>query len=152
MELNQHINAVMASMEWPEDAFVPIANEENRKLMEHLQNLSNDKIDKAKHLKQLAERLNLLRDHYHDAQADIAQNMVISIRNKKECYFENELSFDPFQKLLNTLRRQCESEYHLLKLAENDDSTTTTLKLDIKKDLLAIAEQNARCDGKANIF
>lgn len=76
VEINQHINAVMETMNWPEDAFVPIANEENRKLMDRLQQLLETKDNKANHLKQLNERTELLRAHYKDAETDINQNLV----------------------------------------------------------------------------
>lgn len=82
MEINQHINAVMETMKWPDDAFVPIANEENRKLMECLQDLMSEKYHRAEYYKRLSDRLFLLKDHHQNAQSDIVQNLV-SILNTK---------------------------------------------------------------------
>lgn len=63
-------------MHWPDDGFVPVANEENRRLMEQLQQLIEAKEIRATHLKQLDQRLTLLADHHKNAQADVVQNLV----------------------------------------------------------------------------
>lgn len=75
-DLNQHINAVMGTMGWPEDAFMPIANDENRKLMESIEQQMEAKRMKTEHREQLNERVKLLKEHHHNAQNGIVQNLV----------------------------------------------------------------------------
>lgn len=75
-EINQHINAVMDTLGWPKDAFIPIANEENRQLMEQMQNMLNAKEQKCKLYEQLQERVKWLEEHHKNAEADIQQNLV----------------------------------------------------------------------------
>lgn len=75
-EMNQHINAVLETMNWPEDAFIPITNHENQKLMESVEELMKVKTVKTDHLKRLRERLNLLKTHHQDAESSIVHNSV----------------------------------------------------------------------------
>lgn len=78
-EINQHVTSVMEAMHWPDDAFVPIANEENRKLMDRMQQLMEIRKTKSMHLEQLTERVKLLRIHFENADSDAFQNLVIKI-------------------------------------------------------------------------
>lgn len=75
-DLNQHINAVMGTMSWPEDAFMPIANDENRKLMESIEQQMEAKRMKTEHRDQLTERVKLLKEHHQNAQTGVVQNLV----------------------------------------------------------------------------
>lgn len=68
----------MEVMNWPDDAFVPVANDENRQLMQQLQQLIETKENRAIHLKQLDQRVKLLTDHHQNAQADVIENLVNS--------------------------------------------------------------------------
>lgn len=80
-DINPHFNTIMEMIDWPDDAFVPVANEENRKLMEHLQQLIETKENQGKHLKELDQRVKLLTDHYQNAQSDMLQNLVFIQKN-----------------------------------------------------------------------
>lgn len=51
------------------------------------------------------------------------------------------------QKLLDAHRRQCDSEYHMLKLAENELSTSEHLKTDVKKEVIDLDEQNHKIES-----
>lgn len=75
-DINPHLNTIMEMINWPDDAFVPVANDENRHLMEHLQQLIVKKENQENHLKQLDQRVKLLTDHYQNAQSDVLQNLV----------------------------------------------------------------------------
>lgn len=78
-DIKQHINAVMETMGWPEDAFIPIANDENRRLMQRIEEQIAAKNMKTEHRAQLDERVQLLRDHHQNTSAGIIQNLVRSI-------------------------------------------------------------------------
>lgn len=52
------------------------------------------------------------------------------------------------KKLLDAHRRQCDSEYHLLKLAENELSTSENLKADVKKEVMHLDEENHKIESK----
>lgn len=78
-DIKQHINSVMETMGWPEDAFIPIANDENRRLMQRIEEQIDAKNMKTEHRAQLDERVKLLRDHHENTSAGIIQNLVRSI-------------------------------------------------------------------------
>lgn len=78
-DMNQHMAAVMETMGWPEDAFVPIANEENRKLMENIERQMEVNKMKISHRDQLNERVKLLRDHHRNAETGFIENLVMEI-------------------------------------------------------------------------
>lgn len=78
-DMNQHVAAVMEAMGWPEDAFIPIANEENRKLLESIEQQMEIKQLKISHRDQLNERVKLLRDHHHNAETGIIENLVRNV-------------------------------------------------------------------------
>lgn len=82
-DMNQHVAAVMETMGWPEDAFIPIANEENRKLMESIEHQMETKQRKISHLDQLNERVKLLRDHHRNAETGIIENLVRKMKLSK---------------------------------------------------------------------
>lgn len=73
---NQHIAAVMETMGWPEDAFMPIANEENRILMQCIEEQMEAKKMKTEHRDQLTQRVKLIEDHHKNAQIGLAENLV----------------------------------------------------------------------------
>ncbi|XP_031638654.1 coiled-coil domain-containing protein 39 [Contarinia nasturtii] len=118
--MNQHISAVMETIGWPEDAFMPIANDENRRLMENIEQYMEAKKMKTQHRNQLTERVNMLKDHFQNAQNGVIQNL----------------------KLLDANRSQCDNEYHMLKLAENELATSEHLKGDVKKEVISLDEKN----------
>lgn len=74
--INQHIAAVLDSMGWPDDAFIPIANDENRRLLENIEQQMEEKKMKTFHLDRLVERVKLLNDHYQNAEIGVIQNLV----------------------------------------------------------------------------
>lgn len=84
-DMNEHLTAVMEAMGWPEDAFIPIANEENRKLMESIEKQMEIKQMKISHRDQLNGRVKLLMDHHRTAEAAVIENLVrnVMIRRKK---------------------------------------------------------------------
>lgn len=75
-DINQHISAVMESMGWPEDAFMPIANNENRRFMESIEQEMEAKKMKTEHREQLTDRVKMLKDHFQNAQIGVVQNLV----------------------------------------------------------------------------
>lgn len=75
-DINQHISAVIEAMGWPEDAFMPIANDENRRLIESIEQEMEAKKMKTEHRDQLGERTKMLKDHFQRAQVGVIQNLV----------------------------------------------------------------------------
>lgn len=49
--------------------------------------------------------------------------------------------------MLDANRRQCENEYHMLKLAEHEQSKAEGLKGDVKKEVIALDEKNHFIDS-----
>lgn len=74
--INQHIQTVLDKMGWTDDAFVPIANDENRQLMQRMQQLMSEKSLKINLDEQLKDRVKWLKGHFQNAQIDIQQNLV----------------------------------------------------------------------------
>lgn len=79
--INQHIAAVLDSMGWPDDAFLPIANDENRRLLENIEQQMEAKKMKTSHRDRLVERVKLLNDHLQNAEIGVIQNMVKELVN-----------------------------------------------------------------------
>lgn len=79
-DMNQHVAAVMQAMGWPEDAFIPIANDENRKLMENIEQEMETKKMKISHRDKLTERVHLLNEHYRNAEIGIVENLVRKLK------------------------------------------------------------------------
>lgn len=75
-DIDKHINAVMQSLNWPDDAFMPIANDENRRLMNRMEELITAKDKKSKFLEQLEERVKWFSEHHQNAKADFTLNLV----------------------------------------------------------------------------
>lgn len=78
--INQHIQAVLDKMGFTDDAFVPIANDRNRQLMQRMQQLISEKSTKSNLNEQLKDRVKWLKEHFQNAQVDIQQNMVCSLK------------------------------------------------------------------------
>lgn len=81
--MNQLVATVMETMDWPADAFIPIANDENRKLMESIEQQIEAKKLKISHRDQLSERVKLLNDHYHNTESGIIENLVNGLHISK---------------------------------------------------------------------
>lgn len=75
-EMNQHIASVMETMDWPDDAFIPIANDENRGLMESIEQQIEAKKMKINHRDQLNGRVKLLNDHHLNTESGVIANLV----------------------------------------------------------------------------
>lgn len=74
--INQHIVAVLESIGWPDDGFVPIANDENRYFLENIELQMKSKAALIVHREKLKERVNLLNEHHQNAEIGLLQNMV----------------------------------------------------------------------------
>lgn len=78
-KLNPHVQDVMALIGWNEKAFVPIANDENRQLMDAIRVLEHGKENKCGLKEQLGERVIWLKQHVENSQGDLQRNLVINI-------------------------------------------------------------------------
>lgn len=81
-KMNLHIEKVMQSMGWTDDSFIPFASDENKGLMDALQQLLRRKSDKSALNEQINERVKWLKEHFSNAHADVNQNLVGDFRRK----------------------------------------------------------------------
>ncbi|GAB0099201.1 Coiled-coil domain-containing protein 39 [Sergentomyia squamirostris] len=112
------IVAVLDSMGW-DGTSIPVANEENRNLMESINSLMRQKELKALRVQEEEARLKSLKNHFHNSEEEIVENL----------------------KLLNGQRLLFASEEHSLKLAENEDAH---FQKDIKSHYRELKEVNER--------
>lgn len=75
---NSEITKIMESMGWTDGTFIPIANEENKYLMETMQQLLDAKEAKSDTNQDLEQRFTNLQKHISNAKQDIQQNLVRS--------------------------------------------------------------------------
>lgn len=72
----QRIADLMSSMGWTDGSFVPIANEENKLLMERLQHLTDEKEHQVQLEQQFTGRCERLTKNLANAQQSIQENSV----------------------------------------------------------------------------
>lgn len=72
----QQIANLMESMGWTDGTFVPIANDENKFLIEDMQRLSEQKEHKIQCEQQFNDRFNRLTKNLGNAQQSIQENSV----------------------------------------------------------------------------
>lgn len=75
-KIDQHMMSVMASMGWDDKAFVPIANESNKKLMVEIKWLQEVRAKKSSLQEMLKERVVWLKQHIDHCHSDVSRNMV----------------------------------------------------------------------------
>lgn len=75
-KMNQHVQDVMALLGWNEKAFVPIANDDNRQLMDVIRQLQNERTRKVSLDEQLTDRVAWLKQHIDSSGNDIQRNLV----------------------------------------------------------------------------
>lgn len=73
----QRIAQLMEEMGWTDGTFVPIANDENRLLMEQMQHISEEKEHKIQLEQQFSDRFNRLTKNLVNTQQSIQENSVI---------------------------------------------------------------------------
>ncbi|XP_021711610.1 coiled-coil domain-containing protein 39 [Aedes aegypti] len=94
-----YVIRVMEEMGWGSDGgFIPIANEENKKLLDYVNRLGDRKTEGSSKVQVSDQRLNNLQAHLKNAQVEFDQNL----------------------KLLAEDKGQIDTEHGLLKLSEND--------------------------------
>lgn len=71
-----YITKVMESMGWTDGSFIPVANEENRKIMEEINFLMKTKENKFSESENMNFRVNNLGNHFKNTEEQIVQNLV----------------------------------------------------------------------------
>lgn len=66
----------MLLLGWNEKAFVPIASEENRQLMDAIRQLQHERERQANAEEQLRDRVVWLKQHVDNSGSDIQRNLV----------------------------------------------------------------------------
>lgn len=72
----QRIAQLMEEMGWTDGTFVPIANDENRLLMEEMQHISEEKEHKVQLEQQFNDRLDRLTKNLGNTKQSIQENSV----------------------------------------------------------------------------
>lgn len=72
-----YITKVMESMGWTDGSFIPVANEENRKIMEEVNQMMKNKEVKFSEAENINFRVNNLGEHFKNTDEQIFQNLVI---------------------------------------------------------------------------
>ncbi|XP_058447659.1 coiled-coil domain-containing protein 39 [Malaya genurostris] len=94
-----YVIRVMEEMGWGTDrSFIPIANEENRKLLEYVNRLGDRKTNSTGRMEDSDRRLANLQVHLKNAQVEFEQN----------------------QNLMSVDKSQIDTEHNMLKLSENE--------------------------------
>uniref|UniRef100_A0A1B0GH82 Coiled-coil domain-containing protein 39 n=1 Tax=Lutzomyia longipalpis TaxID=7200 RepID=A0A1B0GH82_LUTLO len=109
---------VLEKMGW-DGTSIPVANEENRQLMEAINEMMREKEVKAIRVQDEDVRLKSLQNHFHSSEQEIVENL----------------------KLLNGQRIHLDNENHRLKLNENENSH---LQGDLKTFYRDLGEVNER--------
>jgi hypothetical protein len=91
------VKDVLKTMGWDDSSFLPIANEENLKLIEMIRILSDDKIKHTESLEERRQEIVRVEDIFKNASNEFDQNL----------------------KLLTAHKSQYVTEHHLFKLSEH---------------------------------
>jgi hypothetical protein len=127
---NDLIRDVMASMGWS-DSFLPIASEENKKVLESIKFLGQTKLQ---------------RDSDLESQAREELRVQELLRNA-----DNE--FDQNLKLVTAHKSEFTAEHHLLKLAEHESSKYRQMSKEIAKETLEFnqAAEKLKCKSLSRL-
>lgn len=79
MTANNEIEKIMESMGWTDGTFIPIANEENKILMQGMQERLAEKEKLTDRNQELHQRAANLKQHIVNSQSDILHNAVENI-------------------------------------------------------------------------
>lgn len=119
------IVAIMESMGWTDGTFIPIANEENKLLMQQMQALlARKEVASNGHL-QVEQRVRNLVERAKHANDDIGQN----------------------GKLLEAHRSQLSDEQHMFKLAEHTDGTLTKRHKELRNCITDLQKHDTAAMG-----
>ncbi|XP_029724791.2 coiled-coil domain-containing protein 39 [Aedes albopictus] len=124
-----YVIRVMEEMGWGSDGgFIPIANEENKKLLDYVNRLGDRKTDGSSKVQVSDQRLNNLQAHLKNAQVEFDQNL----------------------KLLAEDKGQIDTEHGLLKLSENDGGKMRKMAKEVQyeREELERHDQRAQKDMK----
>ncbi|KAJ6635984.1 Coiled-coil domain-containing protein 39 [Pseudolycoriella hygida] len=118
----RQIAQLMESMNWTDGSFVPIANDENKLLMEQMEILSKEKTRKIQSEQQFNDRL---------------QRLTKNVTNTRHSIQENS-------KLLEAHRSQLKDEQHMFKISEHECSTYSKGIKDVQKQHQDLEKNNGR--------
>lgn len=110
-EQNDLIRDVMAAMGWS-DSFLPIASEENKKLLDGIKFLGKEKLER-------------------DSALEARKKEEVRV---EELFKNADNEFDQNLKLITAHKSQFSTEHHLLKLAEHEESKFKLLSKEVTKE------------------
>ncbi|XP_050086776.1 coiled-coil domain-containing protein 39 [Anopheles aquasalis] len=125
VESQPFIIRVMEEMGLADGGFIPIANEENKQLLEYINRLGGSKGEATGKVQLSDQRLTNLKVHLRNAQ----------------------LEFDQNSKIIGADKSQITTEHGLLKVAQNDRSFFRQQVLDAKKDHAELQKHDERAQG-----
>lgn len=126
VETQPFIIRVMEEMGLADGGFIPIANEENKQLLEYINRLGGTKGEASGKVQLSDQRLTNLKVHLRNAQ----------------------LEFDQNSKIIGADKSQITSEHGMLKVAQNDRSFFRQQVLDVKKNHAELEKHDERAQGK----
>lgn len=130
---NDLIRGVMESMGWSDsynDSFLPIANVENKKLLERIKYLGKTKLE---------------RDYALEGQQKEEVRVQELVQNA-----DNE--FDQNLKLITAHKSQFTTEHHLLKLSEHEESKFRKLTKETVKESDELIQLDEKLKRKGSFF
>uniref|UniRef100_A0A8W7PLP0 Coiled-coil domain-containing protein 39 n=1 Tax=Anopheles coluzzii TaxID=1518534 RepID=A0A8W7PLP0_ANOCL len=125
VDTQPYIIRVMEEMGLAEGGFIPIANEENKQLLEQINRLSAGRTDSAGKVQISDQRLGNLKVHLKNAQVEFEQN----------------------SKLIGVDKGQITTEHGLLKVSQNDRSFYRQQLSDAKKEHSELEKHDERAQG-----
>uniref|UniRef100_A0A182NQL3 Coiled-coil domain-containing protein 39 n=1 Tax=Anopheles dirus TaxID=7168 RepID=A0A182NQL3_9DIPT len=120
-----YIIRVMEEMDLAEGGFIPIANEENKRLLEQINRLSRSKGDSTGKVQFSDQRLGNLKVHLKNAHVEFEQN----------------------SKLIGVDKSQISTEHGMLKVAQNDRSFFRLQVSEARKDHAELEKHDDRAQG-----
>lgn len=126
---NDIIQDVMASMGW-QNSFLPVASEENKKLMLRIKSLGVEKLAQSDALVETGNE---------------AQRVRILLNNV-------DYEFDQNLKLLNAHKSQFSDEHHLFKLAQHEETRYKKLLKEFQENEKDLKAEHEKLKSKSNFF
>lgn len=119
------IKDVMASIGWS-DSFLPIATEDNKKLLNAIKLLGKSKLE-------------------HEDALEAQQKEILRIG---ELHKNADNEFEQNLKLISAHKSQFSTEYHLFKMGEHEDKKFKQMLKEIQKECKELKEYEETCKRK----
>lgn len=123
--IDQEMGKIMEQMGWTDGTFIPIANAENRVLMQSMQDLLAHKERRVTEQQAIKQRVAGLKTHHQRTLDDLGQN----------------------GKLLEAHRSQMSDEHHMFKVSEHTDLTLTKRLKELQNTVTELQKHDKTTNG-----